>query len=60
MLYIHLCSHCNRFHILNGHKTHCPICDNSLQEMKLDFLKYTQMNEEERECYKRKVQTNNR
>lgn len=59
MLYIHLCNHCSRFHILNGHKTHCPICDNFLQEMKLDFLKYAQMNEEERECYKRKVQTAN-
>lgn len=59
MLYIHLCNHCNRFHILNGHKAHCPICDGKLQEMKLDFLHYAQMDEAERESYKRKVQTGN-
>ena len=49
MLYIHLCNDCNRFHILNGHKSKCPICDATMQEMKLDFMHYVQMNEKERD-----------
>ena len=53
MLYIHLCNDCNRFHILNGHKSKCPICDATMQEMKLDFMHYVQMNEKEREAYKK-------
>lgn len=48
MMYIHFCKNCLRLHILNGHKTICPACQNSLIELKFSYLTYVEMNDIER------------
>ena len=57
MLYIHLCNSCNRFHILNGHKDICPICEDHTDEMDIPYINFVQMTVEEREVYRNEVQT---
>lgn len=49
MMYIHYCKTCLRLHILNGHKTCCPACQSSLDELKLPYLSYVEMDYTERE-----------
>lgn len=48
MLYMHYCSHCQRLHILNGHKKFCPGCENNLTELKLSCMDYVKMDENAR------------
>lgn len=49
MMYIHFCSKCSRFHILNGHKMTCPACHNPLTEMRMPYMEYINMSLSERE-----------
>lgn len=37
MMYIHYCTHCDRIHMLNGHKTSCPACGQPLKELSVSF-----------------------
>lgn len=48
MLYLHFCSLCNRIHILSGHRTQCPACDNELAELSVPYEKYIKYNPDER------------
>lgn len=48
MMYIHYCKYCRRIHILNGHKAYCPACSGKLQELRISYLKYVNMNKPER------------
>lgn len=49
MMYIHFCSKCSRFHILNGHKMTCPACHSPLTEMRMPYMEYINMSLSERE-----------
>lgn len=51
MMYIHYCRHCDRIHMLSGHKTDCPACGKALSERTLSFLEYESMSAEERLLY---------
>lgn len=55
MMYVHFCKPCNRIHILNGHKQECPRCSNTLFELKLSYLDYTDLNMEERRRFLEKL-----
>ncbi len=44
MLYLHFCFHCNRLHLLSGHRTYCPACDTVLQELSVSYEQYIRMN----------------
>lgn len=48
MMYIHYCKHCQRIHILNGHKNYCPRCCGHLAELKISYLKYVNLDKPER------------
>lgn len=48
MMYIHYCRHCQRIHILNGHKNYCPRCCGHLNELKMSYLKYVNLDRQER------------
>ncbi len=48
MMYIHYCKTCNRIHILNGHRNHCPICDLSLVELPITYMTYIEMDTDAR------------
>ncbi|MBQ8815854.1 MAG: hypothetical protein IJZ84_01060 [Lachnospiraceae bacterium] len=48
MMYIHYCQSCCRIHILNGHKSVCPTCDQKLTELRLTYLEYIEMDREQR------------
>lgn len=48
MMYIHYCAACNRIHMLNGHKQHCPRCEQQLAELKIDYLTYASYDDEKR------------
>lgn len=50
MMYIHYCHDCFRLHILNGHKTICPACENKLIELKMSYLSYVDLNLSERQA----------
>ena len=52
MMYIHYCSHCNKIFTLNGHKTSCPKCESSMQELDITYLKYLALSAEERSSFK--------
>jgi len=56
MMYIHFCRTCSRFHILNGHKMTCPACQNSLTEMRMPYMDYVNMSQDEREELMRQCQ----
>lgn len=49
MMYIHYCKTCMRLHILNGHKSLCPACQTLLNELKLPYLSYVEMDNNARE-----------
>lgn len=49
MMYIHYCKTCNYIHMLNGHKTECPRCENKLTELKTTYFDYVDMGGKERE-----------
>lgn len=51
MMYMHFCKHCNRIHILNGHKTDCPTCNASLVELAISLQEFSNMNAGERAAY---------
>ena len=48
MMYIHYCQECSRIHILNGHRTSCPICDFSLTELPISYMEYIEMDKDAR------------
>ncbi len=56
MIYIHYCSACSRVHILNGHKTVCPVCDRRLKELRITYMEYIEMNRAERSLFQQKLQ----
>ena len=52
MIYIHYCKRCSRFHMLNGHKSACPICGRKTIEAQIAFTDFVKLSERERELYK--------
>ncbi len=54
MMYIHYCQHCNRIHMLNGHKTNCPKCNSKLAELQIQYLDYVYMNCNDRTAFTKK------
>ena len=57
MMYIHYCKNCLRLHMLNGHKTLCPGCQNILTELKFSYLAYVDMNDNERKLLLEQLST---
>ena len=55
MMYIHYCQACNRIHILNGHKSICPSCEQKLTELKISYLEYIELGQEERDKLKNTI-----
>ena len=55
MIYIHYCPACSRVHILNGHKTVCPVCDRRLKELRISYMQYIEMNRAERKLLQHKL-----
>jgi len=55
MMYMHYCKHCQKVHILNGHKTNCPKCDGALSELQVSYLDYIQMTKAERKCFEQNL-----
>lgn len=55
MMYIHYCRHCQRIHILNGHKNYCPRCCGHLAELKISYLKYVNLSKEDRQQLRRRL-----
>ena len=51
MMYMHFFKHCNRIHILNGHKISCPGCDAPLVELAISFHEFSDMNADQRADY---------
>lgn len=56
MMYIHYCQACHRIHMLNGHKTSCPTCDQQLKELKISYMEYIELGLEERNRLKDRLQ----
>ena len=54
MMYIHYCRHCQRIHILNGHKYYCPRCKGHLVELKISYMKYVNLDRDERQALRRR------
>lgn len=54
MMYIHYCIHCDRIHMLNGHKASCPACGQPLKELSVSFSEFTNMDAKERDLYQEK------
>ena len=52
MMYMHYCKNCHRIHMLNGHKMSCPKCSMGLTELRIPYLKYVDMDTNEREAFK--------
>lgn len=52
MMYIHYCRYCQRIHILNGHKNYCPRCRGHLTELKISYMKYVNLDKQERQNLK--------
>ena len=52
MMYMHYCRSCHRVHMLNGHKMTCPKCSNALTELRIPYMKYVEMDVEERAAFK--------
>lgn len=57
MMYIHYCKHCDRIHMLSGHKFNCPACADTLTELPLSFLEYENMDEAARRKLKETCRT---
>ena len=57
MMYIHYCTHCDRIHMLNGHKTSCAACGQPLKELSVSFLEFTNMDAQERDLYQEKCRS---
>lgn len=55
MMYIHYCKYCQRVHILNGHKNYCPGCKGHLYELKISYMKYVNLDKEERHALKTRL-----
>lgn len=51
MLYLHYCPVCTRIHILSGHRTSCPACENVVAELKVPYTTYITWNAEERQNF---------
>lgn len=49
MMYIHYCKHCDRIHMLSGHKSDCPACGKAIAELPVSFLEYQSMDEAARQ-----------
>lgn len=49
-MYIHYCKHCQRIHILNGHKNYCPGCKGHLTELKISYMKYVNFDKTQRQA----------
>ncbi len=56
MMYIHYCKVCHRIHILNGHKSICPTCDNILTELKITYMEYIELDIQARNLLNEKLQ----
>ncbi len=56
MMYLHYCKHCQRIHMLNGHKMFCPKCDSKLTELRISYLDFVEMDRKEREYLRRNCQ----
>lgn len=54
MLYMHYCKHCQRVHLLNGHKQLCPKCEETLTELRIPYMDYVNMDMQEREEFREK------
>ena len=52
MMYMHYCKHCNRIHMLNGHKFDCPNCCGPLVELSISYLEYANMDMDQRAAFK--------
>lgn len=48
MIYLHYCKNCDFIHMLSGHRTTCPGCNEPLTELKLNYMDYYQMDRESR------------
>lgn len=48
MMYIHYCPSCERIHMLNGHKSLCPTCEQKLTELRITYMEYIELDTEER------------
>ena len=48
MMYMHYCKSCHRVYMLNGHKQQCPKCHKVFLELKISYMDYVTMNQEER------------
>lgn len=57
MMYMHYCSDCQRLHMLNGHKVICPSCDSRLTELKLPYLTYVELDNQERQALLTKLKS---
>lgn len=55
MMYIHYCHACHRIHMLNGHKILCPTCDSRLKELKISYMDYIGLGQEERKQLQEKL-----
>lgn len=51
MMYMHYCNRCHRVHMLNGHKQFCPKCQGTITELKLSYMDYVSMNEDQRTSF---------
>lgn len=51
MMYMHYCKRCHRVYMLNGHKQSCPKCHEAITELKLSYMDYVSMNQDEREQF---------
>ncbi|MBE5894351.1 MAG: hypothetical protein E7285_01625 [Lachnospiraceae bacterium] len=50
MIYMHYCKKCDYLHMLSGHRTNCPGCNDTLTELKISYMDYYKMDLKEREA----------
>lgn len=55
MMYIHYCQNCYRIHMLNGHKTLCPGCQQKLTELSLSYMDYISLSPNDRKALLEKL-----
>ncbi len=48
MMYMHYCKCCHRVYMLNGHKQSCPKCHKEITELKISYMDYVSMGQEQR------------
>lgn len=58
MMYIHYCPSCERIHMLNGHKSLCPTCEQRLTELRISYMEYIELDAEERRKLHARLKTN--